>query len=154
MNNLKSGALLTIVATALLIPIATSAQESNNSALYETMLDLDAAYFDAYTTCNLEAQRLLMDDALEFYHDMGGLSTSKHELINAIEENICGKVTRQLVPESLEVYEIKDFGAVTIGFHRFFNNQEPNAPSKPSRFVTVWKNNDGRWTMYRIISLH
>lgn len=138
----------------LILPYTSRAQAPEDSELYRTVKALDATYFNAYNTCNLEVQAQLMDDELEFYHDQGGLSTSKSDLIIAIRENICGKVTRQLVAQSLEVYEINGFGAVSIGYHRFFNKLEPDAPSKPSRFVTVWKKYPNRWTIYRVISLH
>lgn len=129
-------------------------QVPSDSKLHQTILELDNAYFEAYNTCDLPTQASLMSDDLEFYHDLGGLNTSKSEILKSIEANICGKVTRELVQESVEVHEIKDFGAVEIGFHRFFNRQEPDAISKPSRFITVWKNTDGNWKMHRIVSLH
>ncbi|WP_088342011.1 nuclear transport factor 2 family protein [Robiginitalea sediminis] len=130
------------------------AQVPEDSALYKTISDLDAAYFGAYNQCDMDTQARLLDEDLEFYHDMGGLSRSKPEILSSIEANICGKVTRTLEAGSLEVHEIKGFGAVALGLHRFYNNQEPEAESKPSRFVTVWKEDAGAWTMYRIISLH
>jgi hypothetical protein len=125
-----------------------------DSELYQTIMELDSTYFAAYNDCDLATQASLMSDDLEFYHDQGGLGTSKSEIIQSIEANICGKVTRELVKESVEVHEIKGFGAVEIGYHKFFNNQEPDALSKPSRFITVWKNGGGNWKMHRIISLH
>lgn len=144
---------------SFLFPLLASAlcawgQVPEDSELYRTILDMDAAYFTAYNTCDLETQANLLSDDLEFYHDLGGLSTSKAEIIKSIEANICGKVTRNLVEGSVEVHEIAGFGAIEIGYHTFFNNQEPEAPSKPSRFITIWKRNDGAWKMHRIVSLH
>jgi hypothetical protein len=51
--------------------------------------------------------------------------TSKQDIIDATKRNICGKVTRELVKGSVEVYPIKNFGAIEIGLHKFHNNQEP-----------------------------
>jgi hypothetical protein len=132
----------------------TTAQVSEDSELYQTVVNLDATYFNAYNTCDLATQASMMSDELEFYHDQGGLNTSKSDIIKSIEKNICGKVTRELVAESLEVHEIPGFGAVEIGYHKFYNNQEPDALSKPTRFISIWKNTDGDWKMHRIISLH
>jgi hypothetical protein len=139
---------------ALLATSMVTAQVAADSELYQTILDLDATYFNAYNTCDLATQASLMSDELEFYHDQGGLSTSKPDILKSIEKNICGKVTRELVAESLEVHEIPGFGAVEIGYHKFYNNQEPDALSKPTRFITIWNNTDGIWKMHRIISLH
>lgn len=122
--------------------------------LYETILDLDKRFFDAYNTCDLETQRQLISEDVEFFHDKGGLATSKSQIIEAIKNNICGKVTRTLVSGSVEVYPIQGYGAVQIGEHKFFNNQEPDAKSIPSKFITIWKNDNGTWKMTRIISTH
>ncbi|MDM9630647.1 nuclear transport factor 2 family protein [Robiginitalea aurantiaca] len=138
----------------LLAPSGVKGQVSEDSDLYKTIMELDASYFEAYNSCDLATQASLLSDDLEFYHDQGGLSTSKSDIINSIEKNICGKVTRELIAESVEVHEIKGFGAVEIGYHKFYNNQEPDALSKPSRFVSVWKNTDGIWKMHRVVSLH
>ena len=63
-------------------------------------------------------------------------------------------MTRELVEGTVEVYPINDYGAVQIGYHKFFNNQEPDAKSIPSKFIAVWRNNDGNWKMTKVISLH
>jgi len=130
------------------------AQVPSDSDLYQTIAALDEAYFTAYNSCDMETQAALLSEDLEFYHDQGGLSTSKAAILESIEANICGKVTRELVAGSVEVHEIKGFGAVEIGLHKFYNNQEPDAVSKPSRFITLWKQEAGTWKMHRIVSLH
>lgn len=138
----------------LIAAIGSNAQVANNSELYKKVLELDKTLFDAYNSCDIETQAQLMDEDLEFYHDKAGLATSKADVLKSIEQNICGKVTRTLVKNSVEVHEIKGFGAVEIGMHKFYNNQEPNAESKPSRFITIWKNTNSNWTLTRVISLH
>ncbi|MBQ4914727.1 nuclear transport factor 2 family protein [Maribacter sp. MMG018] len=130
------------------------AQAPTDSELYKTIMKLDKAYFTAYNNCDMKTQKQFYDEDLEFYHDMGGLATDKTELLKSIENNICGKVTRTLLEESVEVHPIKDFGAVQIGMHQFHNNQEPNAISEPSKFIVIWKKNDTNWVMSRVISLH
>jgi hypothetical protein len=142
------------ILTVLLGTSGVPAQVATDSDLYRTVLALDASYFTAYNSCDMETQAELMSEDLEFYHDQGGLSTSKAEILESIKANICGKVTRELVEGSVEVHRIKDFGAVEIGRHKFYNNQEPDAESKPSRFITLWKQDNGTWRMHRIVSLH
>ena len=129
-------------------------QVEQGSELYNTILELDKQLFDAYNTCDIETQALLMDEDLEFYHDSAGLATSKSGVLESIEKNICGKVTRTLVEGSVEVHEIPGFGAVEIGLHSFSNKLEPNAESIPSRFITIWKDHGSNWTITRVISLH
>jgi len=74
--------------------------------------------------------------------------------LQALKDNICGKVTRVFVKGSLEVYPIPGFGAVEIGLHRFINHQENDSESKPDRFICVWRHLNGQWQIYRVISLH
>ena len=125
-----------------------------DTMLYETIVELDKAYFDAYNNCDMEKQASLYSDELEFFHDQGGLNTSKEGVLESIEKNICGKVIRTLVEGSIEVYPIANYGAVEIGYHRFFNKEEPNARSIPSKFIILWKEEVIGWKITKVISLH
>ena len=115
---------------------------------------MDTKYFNAYNSCDMKTQEEIYDENLEFFHDKGGLSTSKSDLLKALKENICNKVKRTLIKGSVEVYPIKDYGAIQMGYHKFYNKQEPNAKSIPSKFVVVWKNKNNRWKITKVISLH
>jgi hypothetical protein len=131
--------------------ICSHAQTTN---LYKVVLDLDSIFFDAYNTCNLAKQSEFYSDSIEFYHDKSGLSTSKKELIENTQKYICGKVRRELVKGSVEVSPIPGYGAVELGSHQFYNNQEKNQQPRPSKFLIIWKNSSGKWTITRVISLH
>jgi len=122
--------------------------------LYNDIVAMDKVFFDAYNNCDLAKQAAIYADDIEFFHDKGGLSTSKQDILAATEKNICGKVTRTLIQGSVEVYPIANYGAVEIGFHKFFNNQEPTAPSTPSKFIAIWKNEYGNWRLAKVVSLH
>jgi hypothetical protein len=134
--------------------VAQSEHTPVDKTLYKTILKLDKRFFDAYNTCDLETQNELLSEDIEFFHDKGGLTTSKTQIMESMKNNICGKVTRTLIEGTVEVYPIEGYGAVQMGMHKFFNNQEPNAESIPSRFITIWKNDNGTWVMTRIISTH
>ena len=84
-------------------------------------------------------QEQIISEDLEFYHDQGGLLTSKTKLIAALKNNICGKVTRELLKGSIEVYPIKDYGAVEMGYHRFHNLNDTDQNSHYARFVLIWE---------------
>lgn len=127
---------------------------SQEDKLYQTISNLDSTFFNAYNTCDIAKQAEFYSDSIEFYHDKGGLTTSKQQILEAIKKNICGKVTRELVKGSIEVSPIPGYGAVEIGMHMFHNNQEKDQIPHPSRFVIIWRNKDGRWTITRVISLH
>lgn len=123
--------------------------------LYNTIVQMDSIFFNAYNNCDLDKQAEIYSDSIEFFHDQGGLMTSKKELLDGTEKYICGKVTRELVQGSIEVYPIKGYGAVEVGFHKFHNNQEEaETPSKIGRFVIVWKAKNDTWEITKVISLH
>jgi len=96
----------------------------------------------------------IISEDLEFYHDQGGLMTSKQKLNEALKANICGKVTRELKKGSLEVYAIGGYGAVEMGLHGFHNSKEPDSQLHYSKFVHIWKRDNGKWRITRVISLH
>ena len=126
-----------------------------SQALYDTITHMDSLLFDAYNTCKLDVFASLIADDIEFYHDRGGLTTSKADIVQAIKNNICGKVTRELLKGSIEVYPIPNYGAVEMGAHRFHNNQEKEqGPSRFSKFVHTWHRENGQWKLARVISLH
>lgn len=159
MKNFK----LPLIALVVLILSSANLFAQNKEAItykpksqeiYNTVVHLDSVFFNAYNTCDLKTQADMLSDSMEFYHDETGLSTSKKDFLKAIKENICGKVSRVLVPGSIEAYEIKGFGAVEIGYHRFINHQESEKPSGAGRFVAFWKHKDGKWQLYRVASMH
>jgi ketosteroid isomerase-like protein len=115
---------------------------------------MDAKWEDAYNNCKLDVMEEIISDDLEFYHDQGGLMTSKQKLNEALKANICGKVTRELKKGSLEVYAIKGYGAVEMGLHGFHNSKEPASQLHYSKFVHIWRRDHGKWTITRVISLH
>jgi ketosteroid isomerase-like protein len=126
-----------------------------NQQLYDAITAMDSTFFDAYNNCNMNKQAAFYADSLEFYHDQGGLMTSKQEVLDGTKKNICGKVTRELIAGSIEVYPIKGYGAVEIGLHKFHNNQEPaGTSSKISKFIIMWQLTNEKWRIAKVISLH
>lgn len=135
--------------------LASAGYVPDSQELYDTVIKLDSAFFGAYNTCDIEKQATFYSDSIEFYHDKGGLMTSKKEILEATRKNICGKVSRELVKGSIEVYPIKGYGAVEMGLHKFHNNTEKEGtPSDAGKFVIIWQNKNDTWIIRRVISLH
>jgi Domain of unknown function (DUF4440) len=139
---------------ALLAVSFTAAQaQTAPDPLFQTIQSLDAQLFDAYNHCDLKKFGALLDDNLEFYHDVGGFSRGKQATIDGVKNNICGKVTRELVPASLEVYPIAHYGAVEIGVHRFHHpGHDDTEPVGEAKFIQLWQNQNGVWKLTRVIS--
>jgi hypothetical protein len=116
---------------------------------------MDSIWEDAYDNCKLNVMDEIISEDLEFYHDQGGLITSKEKLNEALKKNICGKVKRELKKGSLEVYPIKGYGAVEMGLHGFHGSGEEAGPDLHySKFIHIWKRTGGKWQITRVISLH
>ncbi len=141
----------------LLLPVLSFAQTQQGlpptDELYKTIAGLDAALFDAYNHCDLDKLGPMVSEDLEFYHDQTGLSIGRKSLVDGVRQNICGKVHRELVAGTLEVYPIKGYGAVEMGVHRFTHPNEPNSgPGGEAKFVHVWRLKDGTWQVTRVLS--
>jgi hypothetical protein len=148
--------LLTVLLGAgSLLNVCAHAQQTAPAAepLMQIVAELDAKLFDAYTHCDLKTLGAMVSDDLEFYHDKTGLAVGRQVFLDAIKNNICGKVTRKLVEGSLEVYPLKGYGAVEIGVHRFYHPwTQDHGDVGEAKFITLWQYKDGAWKVSRVIS--
>ncbi len=134
---------------------AVPALENINSQaeLDKAIATLDTALFDAYNRCDLEKFASFLADNVEFYHDQGGVTLGKGDLTDSVKKNICGKVTRELVPGTLQVYHMKGYGAVEMGVHRFHHpGHEDTESVGEAKFIHLWQYKDGVWKITRVIS--
>jgi len=138
---------------AALLADAHAQAAATPDELFQTVQSLDTKLFDAYNHCDLQKFGSMLTDDLEFYHDQSGLSRGRQAIVEAVKNNICGKVTRELVPGTLEVYPIANFGAVEMGVHRFHHpGQENTEPVGEAKFTQLWQNKDGVWKLALVIS--
>ncbi|OHE84819.1 MAG: DUF4440 domain-containing protein, partial [Lysobacterales bacterium RIFOXYA1_FULL_69_10] len=118
---------------------------------------LDAAVFDAFNRCSdpaqLQRHASYFDDALEFYHDLGGVTWTRESMIDNTRRNACGRYTRQLVEDTFDVSVIAGFGAVARGTHRFCQVDSGRCEGE-AEFVMLWRHQDGRWQVTRAISFN
>ena len=144
--------LLLILAAPLADVGAQSAKPiTAHDALLRTMESLDSAVFDAYNRCDLEKFGGYFSPDIEFYHDKGGVTLGRQNLVESVKKNICGKVRRELVVGTLEVYPMEGYGAVAMGAHRFcaVGTQKCEGIAK---FIHLWQNKDSVWEVTRVIS--
>jgi hypothetical protein len=123
--------------------------------LYDTIAHLDSVFFNAFNTRNVNQLKALISENLEFYHDLGGV-TNYDQNVDAFKKTFESNrsVRRELVKGTLEVYPIKDYGALETGIHRFYaseKNQQEKLSSE-AKFVQLWRKKDGEWKITRIIS--
>ena len=159
MKTKETSALLQaiLIATLLVAPLTSlhsqTAPAPEADSLFKTIQSLDSQLFAAYNQCDLDKLATFIADDLEFYHDKTGLSRGRQAMVDGVKNNICGKVTRELVPGSLEVYPIANYGAVEIGIHRFHHpGRETTESIGEAKFIHLWQNKDGVWKVTRVIS--
>jgi hypothetical protein len=156
----------------LLLGFTTAFAQNGQPKLYETMQALDTQLFDAANHCNYEKLTAMVDENLEFYHDKGGLTLGRQAFLESIKNNTCGVMIRELVPTTLEVYPIHDYGAIEMGVHRFHHPGhekefpaarqlgmtrflDPGAAEWPvgvAKFLQIWQLKDGTWKLTRVVS--
>jgi len=151
--------LLALTGTTGLLAVRTSAQVAaldsikNQEELDKAVGALDAALFDAYNRCDLVKFSSFFVEDVEFYHDQGGVTLGRQNLTDSVKKNICGKVTRELVPGTLQVHYMKGYGAVEMGVHRFHHpGHEDTEGVGEGRFIHLWQYKDGAWKITRVIS--
>jgi hypothetical protein len=128
-----------------------SAQETPRSGrLYDELKAMDRELFDAaFVDCDGAKFSSIFTADAEFYHDRDGAKTGKQ----VTELRGCPRdqgVSRILVEGSLEVYPIKDYGAVQTGRHLFTKAGEEGVGI--AKFVHLWRHSDGQWRLARVLS--
>jgi hypothetical protein len=150
-----------VVLLAFAGPLSTSAADPGGAEapltdiLFDTIGKLDAAVFDAFNHCGSPAELQLhasyFAPDVEFYHDTGGVTWTRDEMIANTAKNACGNYRRELVAGSLKVFPIKDFGAIEQGVHRFCRVAS-DACEGMADFVIVWRLQSTKWQITRVLS--
>src|SRR5689334_8941159 len=125
----------------------------SNQDLYNEVKRLDAALSEAFNTHDVNKLKSLFADDLEFFQDNEGLAGYKQTLRDFETMFAQGNnITRELVGNTLEVYPVKDYGAIEIGAHRFCHVENGKQECGTFRFVHIWHKKDGEWKISRAIS--
>ena len=125
------------------------------SPLADEIAALDTRVFDAFNHCGepgrLDEHAGYFSPDVEFYHDTGGVTWTRDEMIANTRKYVCGNFTRELVPGTLKVYPVKDFGAISQGVHRFCQLASGQCEGLAD-FVIVWRQQAGQWQITRVLS--
>lgn len=150
-------ALITL-ACAAMVPIASAgnqAEPAPTPSLTNVILQLDGEVFDAFNRCSepgqLDRHASFFSESVEFYHDNGGVTWNRGDMIASTRKNVCGNFTRELIPSSVVVHPIKDFGAIEIGSHRFCQASTGKCEGLAD-FTIIWQQTDAGWKITRVLS--
>ena len=144
-------------------PVNLTPGAAARPGLAEEIQAADAAFFKAFfDTCDIETVRGYLTDDFEMFHDKDGrVAASGAEFVKATEDKCRRQAdgtdflsTRRLVPATLRVYPVNNYGAIATGTHEFFAVKagEPDRLTETGQFTIVWKEEDGRWKLARALS--
>ncbi len=139
------------VATSLHAAEPPTTTNAPPSALFRHVELLDHALFDAFNTCDLKKLETFFAPRLEFYHDKAGVTWTRARFIADVKKNVCGKFRRELVPGTLDVYPIGEYGAMYSGTHLFCHTGASHCEGI-GKFMHIWENKTGAWKITRVIS--
>ena len=143
---------LLLLSLLLMSPAATVLAGDD---LTTTVATLDRAVFDSFNRCQdpaqLEKHAGYFDPEVEFYHDTGGVTWTREAMLENTRKHACGHYTRELVAGSLQVFPVKDFGAIAQGSHRFCEVATGKCEGLAD-FVMLWHRHDGTWSITRVLS--
>lgn len=123
---------------------------------------LDAEFWKSYNSCSTKNMTKYVCNDIEFYHDKGGITLGKKNLINSIKTNLCSnknyKIRKELI-KGTEHFSIlyeqgTPYGLLHSGEHLFLltiNNNKEYADGK-AKFVHLWLLENNQWKMKRIYS--
>jgi hypothetical protein len=147
------------ISSALILAIISSAlgyaqqNPSVGETLYNTIARHDSLLFTAFNSRKLEEMKLYFDESLEVYQDNTGVRNfeqTSEAFAGLFSQDYV--LTRNLVEGSLEVFPIKDFGAIETGSHTFCHMENGKPDCGTFRFVHIWKLTNNKWKITRIIT--
>jgi ketosteroid isomerase-like protein len=134
-------------------PSSTVKNEQAAPDLYTEILNVDTRFFDAFNRRDLDTMMSLFAKDLEFYHDKGGLTNYEKNLESTKAMFANNKtLRRELVRETMQVYPIKDYGALQIAEHRFCSLNNGKQDCRVFKFTHIWRKLGDGWQLARVIS--
>lgn len=130
-------------------------ESTASKSLYDEILQNDRQMFEAFNQRDLKKFKTFFSKDLEFYQDLTGL-TDYAQNVRTFKTNFAkaARIRRELDLKSLEIYALKNYGAVEIGTHSFYTTEPEQAEKLTAevKFIHVWQKKKGIWKVTRIIS--
>ena len=113
----------------------------------------DSALFAAFNQRDLAKVMSFFTRDVEFYQDNEGVASyaqTKKDFGQMFGQ--AAPIRREFVPGSLEVFPIKNYGAMEVGRHRFCHVENGSEQCGTFSFVHIWRRTDRGWQIARVIS--
>lgn len=142
-----------IVASALRLGAQTPAVSNVDQSLKVEIARMDSLLFAAFNAGDLTRLQAFFAPDLEFYQDNEGLADYAQTMKDFQEMfRQPSRIRRELVSGSLEVYPIKNYGAIEVGSHRFCHEENGRTECGTFKFLHVWRKTGQAWRLSRIVS--
>jgi hypothetical protein len=127
-------------------PIHLTPGATTSPELVATLAERDQALFAAVFGCDIDALRPMIADDFEFLHDKYGKVADSGAKFVA---NVAAGCERQKA--GTDFHSRRE---LVLGTHRFYALRagKPDLLTETSRFVDVWKLENGAWKLSRVIS--
>lgn len=141
-----------VLGLVLAAPRSAFGQQAADT-LWDRVLRLDSLAFAAVNEQDLPAALEFFSTDLEFYHDQDGLSDYA-AFVESLRQLFAAPSppTRTLLPGSTHIYPVPGYGAIQTGTHQFCHREGGTLDCGVFGFTHVWKNQDGRWQITRVLS--
>ena len=142
-----------IIAASLRLDAQTPAGTNVDKTLQVEIVRMDSLLFAAFNAGDLTRLQTFFARDLEFYQDNEGLENYAQTMKDF--RDMLGqrsRIRRELVPGSVEVYPIKNYGAIEVGSHRFCHDENGRTECGTFKFLHVWRKTDKTWQLSRIVS--
>lgn len=128
-------------------------EKKSDDKIFSEIAHMDSLLFNAFNHRDTITFKKFFTEDLEFYHDEGGLTGYPHtiEFMRSTAKNNNG-LRRTLVPGSLEIYPIPNYGAMEIGSHSFCHLENGKQDCGTFKFVHIWKKAGNEWKIARVVS--
>ena len=122
-------------------------------SLRDEITAADSALFSAFNQRDLTKLMSFFTRDLEFYQDNEGVASyAQTKKDFGLMFGQAARIRRELVPGSLEVFPVKNYGAMEVGRHRFCHVENGSEECGTFSFVHIWRRTDRGWQIARAVS--
>ena len=134
-------------------PAPATGQSPAVDTLRQAIVAADSALFEAFNRRDARALATFFTRDLEFYQDNEGVD-SFAQTMRDFRQMFAqpAAIRRELVPGTLEVYPIRNYGAMEVGRHRFCHLENGRNECGEFSFVHIWRRTRAGWRIARVVS--
>ena len=136
-------------------PVLEPVTSAASPELTASIPGLDSALFSAFNAHDAELLATFFTSDLEFYHDKGGLAgfdSTMAGFTRLFTQPATADMRREIVPGTLEVHPLGDFGLLQICQHRFCHTENGSEECGTFKNIMVWRKEGTSYKVSRVIS--